>query len=699
MGQIDEVPAAVTGAGQSHDYPNPPVLASVVLVNIPLDPDHVNIGLNRSAYDTYIADEIAAGRSFSFTVNMLDPEHDLKIPLAYKDAVPYNYGRLLIGGRYWYVFYTAEYMNATSTRMVATLDEWPSFDNWSLGYSTIERGHVGVAVSQGDTYGDLYCTTPEPLEAPPVRGVYTDGALPNTLGDYSILVISANDLRGNGTATPFHQHHVNEANIGVASILASSATADHTGANQYTIPQANYPWLGTVGGGFPPTFNLYVPNVTPSQASTIDGIPAGGGAYVFSPSGWAEYVTIMQGAAWVMSGVVDIRVVPSWAVGGASSTGFAPRTPPEGPEDIAWGAAAGIPVYVAVVNSGSYTGTHLAGWRANLLAAYGASWYRKLLTSSYTAIALGTGTSLERYLPEQWHSDSVGVSAVTGAAHGEMSARVTPDYNLLGAQVGVEVPVGGHAGLTVAGYGRAAASAGSADMAPYQAAYTSFNNRHTLEQQKALAITLGVTGIQMSMGVQGIQSVINGVTDIANPSVGGALGSVAGVANYAVAGIAANNSIDLLDIAQEGSFDIATYQLGVSGAATVQAFDAWAQSLHGSSGSGTAESLSSAWRSLRGQALDIIIMAPSVERIYALLSMWRRYGYMVERAFTPSRLDVMTHFTYWKTRDVTLIGSAPQRHRQSMKAAFDRGVTIWTTVHEVGSDQTTANSPIAGSYY
>ena len=74
-----------------------------------------------------------------------------------------------------------------------------------------------------------------------------------------------------------------------------------------------------------------------------------------------------------------------------------------------------------------------------------------------------------------------------------------------------------------------------------------------------------------------------------------------------------------------------------------------------------------------------------------------RYGYTVNRAMVPPRLDPMTKRSYWQTADTTVLGDMPQEARQAIAAAFERGVTVWTSVAEVGTNP--ANSPNSGVSY
>lgn len=708
MANIDDVPAAVPDAGQSFDYVNPPRFATLVLVDSPLDPDHSNIGVNPAAYDAFIDGEVAAGRALVVdNVNLVSPEDDLRIQVEYETTGQFfNYGRLTIGTRKWYVFYTPEYLNKSVTLYRADIDEVASYD-WSLGYSIIERGHVAVAASQSDTYGSQYLTAPEPIDAPPVQGVLTQSLLASTPSAWTVLVISANDLRGSG-GLRFFELHSQADKIMTADQTASAATITHDGVVQITVPPASYPWTEGGSGGDNP--EVAIPFVTPSPVSTIDGVAAGGGVYLFTPSGFAEYMTIMQGAPWVTAGIVDVRLVPSWAVGGGGDHGFTPAAPSTDPGSTVWGVAGDIPNFVGAVTSATTSPTVLAGWRDTVLAEFGAGYYRKLITSQFTELMVGNGDSWQTFRPDQWQSSGLGFEAATGAAHGDPSIRLIPTgYNGLGSQLGIDSPVGGNAGVTHSGYGSAASNPGSQDLTPYLNAFSSHQTWLVNQLNRELAVTLGLTNIQLNAGVQGIQTVLGAAAGAAGGALagGGGAGAIAGAASssigsmagLATAGITASNTITMLDISQDGSFDIGAYQLGLSGLAAVSAFDTWSQSLYSASGGGSAEHLASAWRAIVSQAFTAIVSMPSAERVKALLSEWKRYGYMIGQAFAPSRLDVMSKMSYWQTDGATILGPVPQQHRRTIAQVFDKGTTVWTNLADIGTDVTASNEPVAGITY
>lgn len=866
MVDVDDIPDFPGRPGQRPAPGSTPTVTpvAVVLVTAPLDRDYRNVALNAAAVDTFIQAEIAAGRAHEASVERWSPWSPLQIQLGYAAGAPYNYARFQLGGRYWYAFLSAEYLNLTDTRYSVEPDEWTTYGP-TIGYSMVERGHVAVAASQDDTYGDRYLTAPEPIDAPPIRGVLSAGVLGSTPEDWTVLVVSANDLRG-GTGNPFWDHHVNHDLIQGAANLASSATIDSSGTVLAHIPDAEYPWAvggsGSVGGSLVDTISpghpvtnpggtftsgwtwhvedgpnpgyggvdlaynfqeftapaagtvshfdvagvgmvvklvldtpvtrvlpqepagydaegpivavwfehcsaavdghhyegevigtsgdgygqyaphlhvhgltdtgnvartnnrsqffdfiggspsgdgpdVYVPKVSGSPVSTIDGVSAGGGCYLFSLDGFAQYMTIMQGAPWITSGIVDVRLVPSWAIGTGGSAAFDPAKASTDPSDPMWTLAAGIPVFVGELDSATVQRSVLNGWRETVLGLVGDPTYRKLIAAPFTDLMVGNGDGLRSFRPDQWKTPEIGFEAVAGGAHGDPSIRLIPTgYNDLGPQLGIDVPIGGQGGLAHSGYGIAGSNTASQDMTPYLTAFSSQLTWATTLKNKELAITLGLEKIQLGAGVQGVQTALG----VAQGAAGGMLsggpagalagagaGAVGGVGSLVTGAIQASNDITLLDISQNGSFDIQAFQLSLTGQSSVASFNAWKQALSAVSGGGTAHRLASAWRTITGQVFDVVISVPAAERISALLSEWRRYGYMIGQAFTPPRLDVMSHWSYWQLTEPTILGQLPQSSRAAVTSAFERGVTVWRAVAEIGT--TPDNEPVPGVTY
>lgn len=703
--------------GQPGQRPTPGAPTSVVpvpvvLVTTRLDREYLNMALNAASVDAFIAAEIAAGNALVESVERWNPWSDLQLEVPLAQGVNYNYARFTLGGRNWYAFITGSYLNLTDTHFTVEPDAWVTYDA-SVGYSMVTRGHVAVAASQNDTYGDLFCTAPEPILAEPVRGILSADILGSAPAGWTVLVISANDLRGGASSpSPFWGQHIRAADIASANNMASAATITHDAIVQFTIPAAIYPWDANSGLGSAPA--VAVPLVIPSPVSTIDGVSAGGGAYLFTPQGFAEYITVMQGAPWVTSGIIDARLVPSWSVGGGGNASFTPSVPSLNPADGSWSAAASIPVFAGKVVSSTANPTVLDGWRDAVMATLGAGIYRKILTSPFIDLLVGAGDAAQTFHPDQWQTSGLTFEAITGAAHGEASIRLQPAYNLLGAQRGLSVATGGRVGLSHTGYAIAASNTANQDLAPYLNAYSSKQNWFSAQRNRELAVTLGQTNIQLNSGAFGVVTALTGAAGGATGGAlgavtpghavsglalgaGAALGSIGALGQMATAQAQANNTLTMLAIGNDTSFDINAYQLGLSGEIAVETFDTWWQSLHSASGGGTPSALSSAWRAIVGQAFQAVVVVPSAERVRALLAEWSRYGYMIGQAFVPPRLDPMTHYSYWQLADPTILGSMPQAARELISSAFERGVTIWGAVSEIGTRPD--NQPQGGVTY
>lgn len=713
MGHIDDTPADVTDAGQGKNYTNPPPTATLVLVAAPVDSTMRVIGKNRAAYDTMIDSEVAAGRSWSGDIVMYDPRRPIKLGLTYAQASAYNYARLTFQGRNWYLFVDSIEYNALGTTTLNTIvDPIPTYPGWSLGNSLIERSHAGVAASQGDTYGDQYCLTPEPVSATPGLGSLSADILNSSATGWTIILISANDLRGNGTLTPYFEEHVESKFINSAARTAWLAGAgpivggdefqptgggDHGTIADYDSP---YPWH--VNG----SKSYVIPSVRASQPSSIDGVAQGGGAYKFTLRGYLRWLSIVQSASWIMEGITDYRIVPSWAVSGGGDSAVAPNAnPPVSPSSNSWQQAAAIPVFAESITTQGYDTTVLSGWRDTYLASIGAQWYRKLITSPYTQVMVGDGESNEMYDPERMRTSGITVHARTGAAHGENSVRVTADYNALTDQKAVHMSTGGSPGSLASGYGRAASNTSAANLGLANAAYNSLLTREAMEYNRRMAIHMGETKMPMNLGIIGVQSVLQAAGGAALAgSAGGPIGAAAGAvvgggAALITGAISANSSLDLLDISSNASIDIGSYQLARSGQYNTVSFRSWVQALNSMSGKGSPGGLASAWRFVTGKGLQAVIVTPSYDQASQALSVWRRYGYMIGRSFTPSRLDVMSRFSYWKTQDATILGAIPQEDRAKIAAAFDRGVTVYGSLSDVGVAVSTENAPVTGFTY
>lgn len=64
-----------------------------------------------------------------------------------------------------------------------------------------------------------------------------------------------------------------------------------------------------------------------------------------------------------------------------------------------------------------------------------------------------------------------------------------------------------------------------------------------------------------------------------------------------------------------------------------------------------------------------------------------RYGYAFNGVWTPARLQVMKHFTYWKCDEIWITGASDimESARDAIRAMFVAGVTVWSDPNEIGA--------------
>lgn len=76
---------------------------------------------------------------------------------------------------------------------------------------------------------------------------------------------------------------------------------------------------------------------------------------------------------------------------------------------------------------------------------------------------------------------------------------------------------------------------------------------------------------------------------------------------------------------------------------------------------------------------------------------WLRYGYVTNQYIqVPNELQVMTHFTYWKLRDLTVQGNIPDRFVATLRGIIEKGVTIVNNPFDIGIIDPAINKPLPG---
>lgn len=76
---------------------------------------------------------------------------------------------------------------------------------------------------------------------------------------------------------------------------------------------------------------------------------------------------------------------------------------------------------------------------------------------------------------------------------------------------------------------------------------------------------------------------------------------------------------------------------------------------------------------------------------------WLRYGYAINRFWKPTDLNLMTHFTYWKFKELNVIAAnCTEIYKNAIRGIFEKGVTVWTEPDKIGVTDIGDNKPRSG---
>lgn len=166
--------------------------------------------------------------------------------------------------------------------------------------------------------------------------------------------------------------------------------------------------------------------------------------------------------------------------------------------------------------------------------------------------------------------------------------------------------------------------------------------------------------------------------------------------------IAAAHAGATFDLGTNESFaqlDIATALANIEAISKSRALRAIARNAESAANSSTPLSIESPRLLAHGRGPRTVVSGMVAGDLARVVAMFARYGYTVNRAFVPSRLDVMSKMSYWQCSDATILGAVPQQRRQTIADAFNRGTTVWASIADIGTDVTGSNTPEPGISY
>ncbi|WVX89724.1 tail knob protein [Microbacterium phage Curie] len=658
---------------------------------------------SREAFDNYLNN-----RPGVRTVNNMQPvrvNEPIVVDLLFTEVQEHNYVRAtnyvqpgVTGSKqisYYYFILGARHTATHTTELIVQLDVWHTFfDKVNIGNAYLEQGHKPVAAENAfQNYGRDFLTVPEGLDyGTDYRVMRTAGeALISTNGAYSLMIGSTIDL------------------------LGDLGTTEKTSK----VPSA--------------------------KASKVQGLVSGAAFYVFdSADHFVSWMETMSNKPWATQGIVSITAIPqlsTWVEGWDS----VPLIP-------ALSGAAGGGKLAPAANIKHRTRTAIPGWRAILKSLLPERYrlFDKFLTSPYCMVEITSQMGQAVMLrPEAWRDpDAKYRTAISILPPGQRAAWYPVGYNRnsdtdsqdeytqsfrgddQGDYLDVATTVAGFPAFAMVNNAALTVLASSQGGLSFAAQANDWAQQRNLEsnrvgyEQASAGIDLATSmmelqnsGIRESRGISDAHAISSAISDTVAGVPNLALGqTLTAGANAMIASSEANNQAALeqrqnvqasrltgqnAEYLRDTNRKLADWGAKGDHAQGIAAIDAKVRdismippSVIGQVGGDMFNMVAA--RNGVGMVMKFkMIDEGAIRRIG---EHWIRYGYQVhQRIGAVPNLHCMSHFTYWKMRELYLIDTPiPEGMKNIIIGMFEKGVTVWRNPDDIGRIDMGINTPSAG---
>lgn len=713
--------------GYEFNYAVWPKNTEVSLVNVPWDSSYRDIvAFNSSAQlDTYIQERATSGIRIE-NMSYVKPNQPVRVNVPFNVAMKYNYLQAINRAqpinppdelkRYYYFITDIRYIAPNTTELILQLDVWTSFQfDVTFGRAFVERGHIGIAnENQMYNFGRRYLTVPEGFDL---------GSDYQNVGQRLI-------------GPPF------AAASDAMSIMAVS-TVDLS-QDPGTI---NDPNLGTAPGG------------------SIQGIPTGATVYLWETvTLFREFMNKYKEYPWITQGIVSVQMVPNIK---RYAPDFTYSSDPEyygmvfpglewiGQDRVNYSVQSGWREPDEFNDIHERISSHIGPRYSHL---------NKFWTFPYLAFELTAYNGNSIILKPEFTHENLRFSEIVSYLPGNVKLAIYPqNYNSngpaiedggssvgegLNTSIGItrfpQVPIVNDMGISYIASQAHTLSAQrqganwaqnraimSADVARENVTTAEYLNleRELIESGRAIdSGALTADNIRANVLPGSIGSIGGGIAGGATRGVAGAIGGgVAGLANSGLNYWTANNNADLAfsqamvtsdaiknsasaqrsamtetgdrnqDLARsvaEGDYSQSILALD----SKIQDAELIQPSMSGQYGGDTL-GLIHGW--LR---VELKIKMPEPGVIRRIGEYWLRYGYSINEMMHISTLKVMSHFTYWRMKELYVRNSAasagvPDKYRNTIRGIFEKGVTVWNNPGDIGILNPGENTPLNGISY
>lgn len=727
--------------GQDFNYAVWTPGSKATLTNVPWNNDYRDICVfpdsNGNSLDEYIDLNESANIRIE-NMSYLKLNVPVRLPIAFNKAFKYNYLRVtnpaqpISGGdelkSYYYFILDVKYIAPDTTELTIQLDVFQSFRNdFTLGNSYIERGHIGIANENNfDNNGRDWLTVPEGIDYG---------------GEYRVIATRKNTVVSLTTVTTVDGSFA-QVDGGILVVSTTSLVADG----------------GTVENPILPV----------SRGTTFEGLPSGASVYYFVDAlSFTDWLETKSGQPWVTQGIISITLIPK-ITRYQSLASLRITSPYNRPFPMPFYFPR--PIRRSLFNN----------WRNNsaILNKIPERYrhLKKLLTYPYMIVEMTTWTGKAIVLkPESWADNNATITE--RAALMPPNQRITfnplrynaePDSTI--SDVGIISPaapaewtgngddqgdyldlftaIANFPTLPIVNNGALGYLASNSSMIAYQANSADWAQQRALRGNQvaydqatgAIDTSKNVNALQnagigsgaaiqnlllaQQQAVTGIGNVITsgaqagiGATQGSN-GIGGIVGAVGG---QVIGGITTSNqqaandaSAALNQVVSKGSNAAQNAQNAYVADTNKQLADWAARGDYENTIAGINAKVQDANMiqpttsgQLGGESFNNVTGNTEVSLRWKLIDnaairrvgeYWLRYGYAV-RAFgnIPSSLMVMEKFTYWKLLETYIVSaSMPESFKQIIRGIFEKGVTVWADPTYIGTIDIADNTPKDG---
>ncbi|QIG76013.1 major tail protein [Rhizobium phage RHph_N3_8] len=714
MNQIHELPPE-SDFGWEFNYAAWAPNTQVTLCRVPWNAsykDIVRFPGGRTALNAYIDGKPSTERLTLTDAVYLRMNEPIDLDIPFSVANELNYLRVYNpaqpifspGGNdkpsYFYYFIThVEYIAPNATRFHVQLDVWQTYAyEFHFGQCFIERSHIGIAADNAfDEYGRQFLNIPEGID---IGGEY------NTAFYYTHNIAKA---RG-------------EQSYGILVMSTAVLTGD----------------LGTAAN----------PTMKTATGSVMENLPSGCNIYWVDADHFLTFMQQLSNKPWISSNIISITAIPNDAIERYEMIA----------SDVAidWMPSGSVKEFI-VGSIKNPTMSFEANWREERALPLLPAEYRhlkKFLTFPYMALEMTTYSGQPIILkPEAWdNADAdfvelphlvpgnakivfypVGYNRRTGAAEDKDGMGFNNDG---GEFLDVATSISNFPQFSIVNNSYLAFMASNRNSIAFQHDSADWSQTRALtgnqlsfdQAQAGMSLTGQLTELQigaatqstnlsnqtsMFQNVQGAgnavlgaimnKNPINGAAGVLNAGVNQAitqnhnnqslnistnLANAANNANVANAGYMADTNLQYANYSAKGD-----YQNAIAGiTARVQDAKLLAPTTSGQVGGDTFNLAKYQW----GVDLKIKMLQGAAMRQVA--GYWMRFGYQMNIWGTlPDDLHCMSHFTYWKLRELYVTDSrAPEAFKETIRGIFEKGVTVWKNPNDIGNVPMTNNLPMAG---